>query len=301
MNIIFKKLFLFYISFLFVLNIVSNEKADLVVFSFNRPLQLYAFLESLREYVTNLNHVEVIYRASNDAYAQAYGHVQRTFSECLFVRQGNNPRKDFKPLVLRAFNTTTCPYILFAVDDIVVKDYIDVGDCIGNMEKNNAYGFYLRLGKNITMRYRPKKQIKVPPLVEVEKDVYTWHMSRIGSYWGYPNSVDMVLYRKRDVIPNVRSMPYSTPNTFESVWSGKAHQVYGRTALCYKESKIVNLPLNRVQEDYNNPHTGSYTSVELLKIFNDGLKMDIKPLFKIYNLSAHMDYEPTFTLRVTVK
>ena len=54
------------ISLLYTLAIVGN--ADLVIFSYNRPLQLYALLESITNYVTGLDKIMVIYRSSDARY-----------------------------------------------------------------------------------------------------------------------------------------------------------------------------------------------------------------------------------------
>jgi hypothetical protein len=70
-----------------------------------------------------------------------------------------------------------------------------------------------------------------------------------------------------------------------------------KTGLCYEQTKIVNIPLNRVQTDWNNRHMNSYTTAQLLDIFNSGMKIDIKPLFHVVNRAAHMEYIPTFITR----
>ena len=48
---------------------VEPSKADVLVFSYNRPMQLYCFLESLFAYVKNLGTVTVLGRADNQEYA----------------------------------------------------------------------------------------------------------------------------------------------------------------------------------------------------------------------------------------
>jgi len=60
---------------------------------------------------------------------------------------------------------------------------------------------------------------------------------------------------------------------------------------------MVNLPLNRVQNDFHNAHMDFMSSQEMLNIFNDGKKIDTRPLHQINNLDAHMEYEPTFIER----
>jgi len=51
------KLFLWLL--FFTLPLRASEKVDLVIFSFDRPLQLYALLESCEEYMKGLGDVHV--------------------------------------------------------------------------------------------------------------------------------------------------------------------------------------------------------------------------------------------------
>ena len=274
----------------------SRKKADLIAYSYNRPLQLYALLESVFLHMSDLGEVVVIYR-SDKLFDEGYALVEREFPAVQFVKQGATPKVDFKPLTLDALTSTPHEYVLFAVDDIVVKDSIAVSDCINALEQTDAYGFYLRLGKNLHQCYTVKCTQKVPPLMHVRDDICAWRFAS-GQYdWRYPHTVDMTIYRKRDVLNDFKVMRYSSPNKLESFWAGRVGHIIQRVGLCFEQTKVVNLPLNRVQTDYHNRHMGLYSADELLAMFYDGYKMDIIPLIRIDNPSAHMEYEPTFIAR----
>jgi hypothetical protein len=131
----------------------GTQKADLVIFSFNRPLQLYALLESLEKHCQGISETHVIYRASDDTFDCGYRLVMEDFNHVHYHKQGENPQQDFKPLTLHGAFESPSNYIIFAVDDIVVKESVDLTQCICALEKYNAYGFYLRLGKNLTQCY----------------------------------------------------------------------------------------------------------------------------------------------------
>jgi len=272
------------------------KKADLVAFSYNRPIQLYALLESLDCYTTGLHEVHVIYRSTTSQYENAYQEVMRDFPFVIFHKQGPNPRQDFKPLTLKATFDSPSEYIIFAVDDIIVKDFIDIEKSIDILKESNAYGFYFRLGYSLNFCYPVNRPQAIPHLTKIHPDVYTWHL-KTGQYdWGYPHTVDMTLYRKKDIEHDLRTINYYAPNTLEGYWAGRTQKIKkeNRIGLCHKETKIVNLPLNRVQNEARNRHMNSQTPKELLAIFNQGLKIDITPLFKIQNKSAHMAYTPSF-------
>jgi hypothetical protein len=274
----------------------AQEKADLVIYSFDRPMQLYAFLESAQQYMSGIDEVVVIYRASSAAYDASYSIVKQTFPSVIYLQQSEKPLLDFKPLTVQAVFDSPSRYVVFAVDDIVVKDYIRCSDDIQTLEQHNAYGFYYRLGSHLSYCYTMNASQAVPPLKQVADGIYSWHFNQAQHDWGYPNTVDMTLYRKKDIESFFKNGNYNTPNTLEGRWSGQAGPIMRRIGLCYESSKMVNLPLNRVQHDYPNRHM-EVSAQELEILFEQGLKIDIKPLFCVANISAHMEYEPTFIQR----
>jgi hypothetical protein len=278
---------------------LGAQKADLIIFSFDRPLQLYALLESTERYIKNLGDIQVIYRSSNERYTRAYQEVFHTFPSVISVKQGDHPKADFKPNLLQSFMRGSHAYIIFAVDDIVVCDSIDLAQCIDALEKSGSYGFYLRLGKNITYNYMLNKKQPLPPLAEWGKDMYTWTFAGSALQdWAYPNTVDMTLYRKKDIKDDLQAMDYETPNRLEFVWWRDRKKVMQKKGICFEHSKIVNLPLNKVQKDFTfNRDAESLSPEELLDLFERGFKMDIAPLRNVRNISAHMAYAPTFIIR----
>lgn len=272
----------------------QDQQADLVVFSYNRPLQLYAFLESLQHFTTGLREVTVIYR-SDEPYVAGYDEVHEVFPTVQFARQSENPQADFKPLVMKHSFETASEYIIYAVDDIIVKDHIDLSTCIRSMQQYNAYGFYLRCGTEVTYSYMRQKDAPLPPCVEVEPGLYKWRFSGI-SHWNYPHTVDMTLYKKADIKGTLKSLRFANPNTLERVWCRR--KPMNKVGLFYKDSKILNIPLNLVQDVcVNNNNMQSYSTAELHTFFKSGLKMDIEPMFFFANPSPHIDFDVTFVER----
>lgn len=273
----------------------ERKRPDLVVFSYDRPLQLYAFLESVEQYVEGLGHVSVIYRTSDEKFEQAYQELIIRFAGVSFLKQ--ETQESFKQLTLAASFETPNDYIVYAVDDIVVKEYTDLSDCIRLLEKHNAYGFYLRLGKNLTVCYPYNNQPqRLPHFLYERNKVCVWQFSQGELDWAYPNTVDMTVYRKKHVAPFLQSLNYNTPNTLEAEWAGYGRNVMHAKGLCYKNSKIVNLPLNRVSE-FGNKHMGFMEPKEMLTVFEENQKIDIAPLYRSRNIGAHTAYAPTFVTR----
>ncbi len=276
----------------------GTQKADLVIFSFNRPLQLYALLESIEKYCRGIGETHVIYRASDDTFDRGYSLVKQDFNTIKYHKQGENPQQDFKPLTLHAAFESPSAYVIFAVDDIVVKEKVNVTECICALEKCNAYGFYLRNGTNLTNCYPYGGAAQpLPPLQQEEQAIFSWRFNEGTLDWMYPHTVDMAVYRKKDIETDLRIYSYYSPNKLEDIWNLHARAIITRKGLCYQTSKIVNMPLNRVQNDYRNRAMQEWTAHGLLQEFLAGKKMDIAPLYCVHNTAGHMEYSPTFINR----
>ncbi len=268
----------------------KNAQADIVIFSYNRPLQLYAFLESLFYYVKNIGTVTILCRADNQQYSDAYTEVSKNFPSVTFVMQpAQFPQRDFKKNLMDIIENSPNEYILFSVDDIIVKDVCDLQECIDALQKTHAYGFYLRLGKNITQCYMLRRSHVLPLLMPISQNIFAWQF-KDGSYdWRYPNTVDMTVYKKETIIDALRKLDYTNPSNLEGNWFIPEYVDYEKVGLCYETSKIVNVPLNVVQKERANAHM-NITTEYLLQLFNEGLKIDITPLHTFANQSPHAEY-----------
>lgn len=272
----------------------GKSEAECIIFSFNRPLQLYALLESMQAHVKGLSRTCVIYRVGNSAFDQAYNRVIKDFPDVAFMKQGSEPEVDFKPLLLKELHESPADYVMFAVDDMVVKDLIDCSSAIVALHKTGAEGFFFRLGTHITYCYAMDVKHRIPEGIVLPGGILAWQFSRGEESWKYPHSVDMTLYKKSEFLPLFEKRNYIHPGKLEEKWAGKPD--FKRVGLCYETARVVNIPLNLVLPS-NNRVMKSYTPEELLTLFEKGMKMDISPLFQIINSSPHIEYEPTFIMR----
>lgn len=271
--------------------ICCADKTDIILYSYNRPMQLYALLESLDYYVDGVGQISVIYRA-DDEYQPAYEKVIAQFASTEFMRQ-QNPPNDFKILTLQAFCKTHNDYVLFGVDDDIVKDFVDLQECVSLLEKYSAYGFYLRLGKNLTYCYAMAQAQKLPNFIIEEDDVCAWLFAQGECDWNYPNNLDMTVYRKKDLVSLFARLDYHSPNLLEYRLALAADMQ--QIGLCYQTTKIVNFPINIVQTFTYNNCLNSHSVQELLALFMDGKKIDIHALYQLRNNAAHVhDHEISF-------
>lgn len=270
------------------------KTADLIVFSFHRPMQLYALLESVTKYITNLNKISILYRADTADYETAYQEIHARFPQMQFVKQGLRPREDFKPLLLNCLFGSSAEYVMFAVDDDMVKDYVDMNTCIQALEATSAYAFYLRLGTHVH-RYYKNVQYALPPSQQIQPGIGMYYFNQAAGDWAYPHNLDMTLFKKSKIERFYKNADYSSPNTLEGAWSGAAD--LNQSGLFFMTSKKFTLPLNIVQQDWWCQNENSFSVEELFMKWKNGLKIDINPFDKVNNDCVFMGYYPQFIAR----
>ncbi len=280
--------------------IKAKDKTDIFIFSYNRPLQLFACLESIRDLATDYENIFVLYRASDENFEKSYDELKKYFPQIEFFQQPNiNPHIAFKPMVLDlAFNPrkSSSKYIVFCTDDILVKEPISFSEGILTLKETDAYGIYYRLGNHVTVCFMTNERNHMPLFIPIKEKFLAWEFDTATGDFNYPNSVDFTLYEKAKIKADLKELEYKFPNKMEEFWAQRAnHELIG---LCYNSSKVINIPLNIVSEyEHANRHLNLYTTEDLQKKFEEGLKIDIKPLYDIKNISAHIDYDPSFIPR----
>lgn len=130
------------------------------------------------------------------------------------------------------------------------------------------------------------------------KNFFKWRFNNGRQNWFYPCNVDMTLYRKKDILLIFKKLSFNSPNTLESAWVADQNNYLGdQYGICYKKSCIVNIPINIVQENWHNINMGSYSVYDLLRLFNNGYKIDLRPFEHINNTASHMEYAISFIKR----
>ena len=275
----------------------SLFSADVLIFSFNRPLQLYAFLESFEQNVLNYEKVAVIYRTQGERYHEAYNEVFKRFPFVIPLQQGPIPKQDFKPLLLEFCfpKEPSSDYCVFAVDDIVIKNRIDLKKDASLLDTYQAYGFFYRLGRNINYCYMLSCPTLPPKLYPIESETaFLFSLKQGKGDWCYPNNLDFTLYEKKALKKPLLDLEYHNPYDLESKWSKVIHPNF--KGICLPNSKIVNFPMNQVNFSHNK-FSRSYTTQELLEKFLDHQKMKIDHLKDFEHHSPHVDYDPIFEFK----
>lgn len=271
-----------------------------VVFSKDRALQIHTMLQSYFELVTPPAPLFILYNASTPEHAKAYDAVAKAFAKApakvTFVRETKKFR-DVLPEVLAQIKTKN---LFFLVDDIVLIRPWD----LSLAEKVNPLETMLcpRLSPHIRRSYTANVDITVPTFRKAAEsgkangDLYEFTWGEGNGEWNYPASVDGNVFSTAEIRVLTSLATYKAPNTYEGALMEFADIFAPRRALCYTESKLLNLPINRVQDEVANL-AGSISADYLLEQYTKGYLMDTKPFRKHIPISPHEEHPISFVKR----
>ena len=265
-----------------------------VIFSMDRACQLHALLTSFFDNVEGVVPLTVLYRAGDERHARAYAEVQQVFADrpVSWVRE-QGFRKSLS-VVIREIRTRA---VFFLVDDVIVIrpfsfglfDDCDLRACVPS----------LRLGTHLDYCYTKQRAMQLPPLQVLQSgsaELVRWKWQDGELDWGYPLSVDGNVFLAAEISAVINAMEFSAPNSFERELQLLKEVFLQREGLCFAESRIVNIPANRVQDEIRNLH-GVLDAGELLQKWEDNYRIDTASLYGQLNRSVHQELPLRFVKR----
>lgn len=262
---------------------LAETRCEGIVFSKDRPIQLHALLSSYYTLVSNPAPLHILYRASEQRYLAAYRELAAMFSgRTVMFHEETSFRDDARRLLA----SVTAPKVFFLVDDIVFIAPVDMRD----FASYDPWFFVpsLRMGKQLTFCYAFQQQQPLPGFEAVSgsQDKLAWRWTNGQFDWSYPLSVDGHLFSTREMRAVVDAIEFQGPNSLESEMQAFNGIFKNRLGLCYTTSRIMNVPLNKVQTEYNN-RSGDVSADYLLEQWNKGMQIDHRALAGWTNASVH--------------
>lgn len=269
--------------------------AECVVFSKDRALQLHALLSSCMEKMAPQVPLRVLYHASTPAHQRAYEEVRELIPRTTISFRKQDSDRSFRDNLMELLDAIASEKMFFLVDDIVFTEDVDVRDFA--QYDTDKFVPTLRMGLNLNKCYTLQKDQPLPEATAAAtKDTLTWKWEE-GLYdWGYPLSVDGHFFSTHEMTTMIRLLQFSAPNTLEDQLQKFRRFFLFRTGICYKKSRIVNIPCNKVQTENKNLY-GNMHQDFLLDRWQQGYQMDFRRLYGCMNESAHQDIPFEFIKR----
>lgn len=209
----------------------TTFQADAIIFA-QTPNKLNQILESLNAYVTNIDHIFVMYKPTSSEEVDEYATLQNRYPEIDFCLISDH-RSNFIDALFAIYQKTSHDHILFSKGDTYFQQPISLHTCITLLEEIPAYAFYFKLNASDGIHKYPYL-----PIVECQKNIYAWNFAFTPDKWSSANSIDCVLHKKTDSLTQVLQSHYDlTPNGLEAVWANEGD--LDRIGLCFKENHTV--------------------------------------------------------------
>jgi SAM-dependent methyltransferase len=262
---------------------------DLVVFSKDRPAQLELLLRSAKKHFAEWDAIRwsVVLLASDEAYAAGYDRVRALHPEFDYVDESQHPGTPFKELVLSRLGDRAC--VAFIVDDNVVRApfSLDTREFAAFRADPEILCLSVRMSPQVAHSY-PTDEVTPPPRFEGGRP-RTWAWDGLPGGWGYPMSIDFHVFRREEILPLLRAVEFTNPNSLEAALA--ARPLPGAKMVCLPETPIMNLAVNRVQEVYLNRHAGLHHQAELNARFLGGERLALEPIEAVRPVSTHHEVE----------
>jgi hypothetical protein len=273
---------------------------NVIIFSKDRAMQLDLLLQSI---LLNFNvedyTLNILYKASNDEYNRGYNTIRDLYPQFRYKKE-----ESFKQDLLSLFNDSK--YTVFLTDDdIIYQSFKLNNDELHNIFMlTNANCFSLRLGLNTKHCYTQQKLNSLEEFkthnfyydTDLIEPVISWKVGDGTNDYSYPMSVDGHIFKTEYIKNLCEILEYGNPNFFEAMLSN-----FGRNEMIissYKNSKLVNSPINRVQETFKNLSgmKYSYSSEDLNEMYLDGLILNLEKMNFNEITGCHQEIQPIFKL-----
>ena len=267
-------------------------KIDIIIWSFDRACQVDLLLRSIKDKFKSAGDVYVLYHCSSDEFAKGYSVVQSIeYSLNIhWIRQG-----DFEKNTRDILGWIKTPCFLPLSDDDVFVNEVTVSDKIIDLLAGPEYNaFSLKGGLNITHNY-PNWDCPQPNFTWIDQDIlsWVWGDSPRQLDWGYPSCVNAYVFNRDYYLQLIYALKFNRPVALETELNLCVQQrigIYKTKMMCYKQSSLLNLPVNRVQPMVDNPFGEKFaiTTKELNDKFLNGEQISTS---NIYDKPMHMPNE----------
>lgn len=259
---------------------------QVIVFSRDRALQLDALIRSYSRHVASPPPMTVIYRTDSRRHAKAYAQVIERHARHRFVRQRRTGA--FRGHLLEALAASAQSEVMFLVDDIVFTNAVDFDDFNGF--RLDEYVPSLRLGMNLSYCYAKDRNQPLPSFAEPAPGLLSWSWREGILDWGYPLSLDGHVFSRDEILDLLKRLSFKAPNSLEGALQHVVASFLGRRGVCYRTSRLVNVPLNRVQKEWDNRHKGVDTTY-LLSQWERSFEIEIAQFDGLQPIGVHQELE----------
>ena len=153
----------------------------------------------------------------------------------------------------------------------------------------------IRLDDRVTFS-QPSGQNCPPPSMKASPDSpwleYSW-TDAIGP-WAMPLSVDGNVFDRREILVLLEGIAFKAPNSLEKALGPYRFWFKRRRGYCLPQRGIINLALNRVQQENEDFPCGECNAHEMLLRWQSGQRLDWLTMAEAEDHSTHVVANPVY-------
>lgn len=247
---------------------------NIVIFSKNRALQLDCLLKSIKDnFKAPVSYISVLYKSDDNFYADGYNKLKKLYS-INWVSQSNFKDDLFGIVSKHGKNSFT----MFLVDDNVVFRPFTY-DILNKYTEEVGF---------ISTRVDRSYLGSLPIFMYTEKYLL-WDWATGSNPWNYPFSVDGNIHKTSQIMDLLASTNFRAPNTLEeygTTFLQNRHSSYP-LAIAPLEACTINIPLNKVQTEYETAFPTTMEVEYLNTKYLEGFYIDLNPIYKLTPSNCH--------------
>lgn len=261
---------------------------QIIIFSFNRAIQLDALLASLTHYWESPDYLlDVVYNTSSESFEKGYQILKDKHANndrISFHKEGKNdynyglkeilnpfnlkrlrkypylrnPKTNFRQLTISLMKKSKADNVVFLTDDSVFVQPVNIPNNIFEWiaDKPTSKQFSLRIGEG--MNEQPSQGITK------SNGLLSWNVNDCPKdiNWGYQFSVDGHIYNKTCIIKLFSLYMFCNPNSLEGyICNMVRRKGWFNEAKSFSETRLLSFPINMVQQVEDNESMGVSTEM----------------------------------------
>lgn len=267
---------------------MAKDMTNMLIFSKDRACQLDLLLRSMIDNFKVSYAATIIYTYTSDFYKDGYGILMREYPDFRFVREIS-----FKADVLRSLKGDF-KYLTTLCDDCVVYKRLERTKEFDVFDANvNILALNYRLGPNLRVIYQGDMET---PLPRFTKDhVWNWQKAKTRE-WKYSMALAGQFYRMADMVDYLPRLNFDCPTYIETrMMQSKINKPL---QICFPESKIFALEINRVQDRSLTNRHGNVSVKYLNKLWLDGMRIRKEEVYSLpHEINRFFDVDLGFEVR----
>jgi len=229
-----------------------NKKVQLMIFSYNRPMQLDLLVSSIGKNITDFDKIIVTFNYSDDKFLKGYENFKKKgLVDEWHCDKGISHTSAFKNYLVKLMGDKYGYTCLFS-DDAIVYGKVSMDDVIAQMT-DDVISFSLRSGLNAKYSFYGGKTIIENPWGEYEDlgEFIKWDWTEYNPKRcnGYPMGFgDGCTFKTETIKYLLGRIEGQSPNEIERYLNQAENReaITQKKLVAYKHSKLVSNPVNNV-------------------------------------------------------